>query len=67
MVAKEKKHKNVSFYGVCMYVRPKLTFVSFFLCFFFAPSPKAVCHSRKKTFFSGKIRKITLKIRKNTR
>ena len=23
-----------------MYVRPKLTFVSFFLCFFFAPSPK---------------------------
>ena len=34
MVAQEKKHKNVSFYGVCMYVRPKLTFVSFFLCFF---------------------------------
>ena len=25
-----KKQKNVSFYGVCMYVRPKLTFVSFF-------------------------------------
>ena len=28
------------FYGVCMYVRPKLTLVSLFLCFFFcAPSP----------------------------
>ena len=34
MVAKEKKHENVSFYGVCMYVRPKLTFVSFFYVFF---------------------------------
>ena len=31
MVALEKKQKNVSFYGVCMYVRPKQTFVSFFL------------------------------------
>ena len=40
MVAWEKKHKNVSFYGVCMYVRPKLTFVSFFMSFFFAPFPK---------------------------
>ena len=29
-----KKQKNVSFYGVCMYVRPKLTFVSFYFCFF---------------------------------
>ena len=29
----KKTQKNVSFYGVCMYVRPKLTFVSFFLCF----------------------------------
>ena len=29
----EKKLKNVSFYGVCIYVRPKLTFVSFFLVF----------------------------------
>ena len=29
-----EKQKNVSFYGVCMYVRPKLTFVSFFLFFF---------------------------------
>ena len=38
MVAKEKKHKNVSFYGVCMYVRPKLTFVSF-LCFFLCTFP----------------------------
>ena len=38
---RKKKHKNVSFYGVCMYVRPKLTFVSFFLCFFFAPFPKS--------------------------
>ena len=34
-----KKQKNVSFYGVCMYVRPKLTFVSFYFCFF-APSPQ---------------------------
>ena len=34
MVAWEKKQKNVSFYGVCMYVRPKLTFVSFYFCFF---------------------------------
>ena len=33
MVAWEKKQKNVSFYGVCMYVRPKLTFVSFFMFF----------------------------------
>ncbi len=39
MVAWGKKQKNVSFYGVCMYVRPKLTFVSFYFCFF-APSPK---------------------------
>ena len=36
-----KKQKNVSFYGVCMYVRPKLTFVSFYFCFFIAPFPKA--------------------------
>ena len=28
------RKKNVSFYGVCMHVRPKLTFVSFFLVFF---------------------------------
>ena len=33
-----KKQKNVSFYGVCMYVRPKLTFVSFF-CFFLSTFP----------------------------
>ena len=38
--SQEKKQKNVSFYGVCMYVRPKLTFVSFFLFIFFAPFPK---------------------------
>ena len=44
MVAQEKKHKNVSFYGVCMYVRPKLTFVSFFM-FFFAPSPQYLYQS----------------------
>ena len=25
--------KNVSFYGVCIYVRPKLTFLNFFLFF----------------------------------
>ena len=30
----EKNRKKVSFYGVCMYVRPKLTFVSFYFCFF---------------------------------
>ena len=30
----KKNQKNVSFYGVCMYVRPKLTFVSFYFCFF---------------------------------
>ena len=30
----KKTLKNVSFYGVCMYVRPKLTFVSFFSVFF---------------------------------
>ena len=36
-----KKQKNVSFYGVCMYVRPKLTFVCFYFCFF-APSPFTV-------------------------
>ena len=35
-----KKHKNVSFYGVCMYVRPKLTFVSFFM--FFCTLPQAI-------------------------
>ena len=29
----KKKQKNVSFYGVCMYVRPKLTFVIFYLFF----------------------------------
>ena len=40
MVAQEKKQKNVSFYVVCMYVRPKLTFVSFFSVFFCPPSPK---------------------------
>jgi len=34
-----KKQKNVSFYGVCMYVRPKLTFVSLFFCFFFVHLP----------------------------
>ena len=38
-----KKHKNVSFYGVCMYVRPKLTFVSFFM-FFLHPSLCAYAH-----------------------
>ena len=37
-VAREKQ-KNDSFYGVCMYVRPKLTFVSFFSVFFHAPFP----------------------------
>ena len=31
--------KNVSFYVVCMYVRPKLTFVRFFFCFFFVHLP----------------------------
>ena len=31
---RKKKQKNVSFYVVCMYLRPKLTFVSFFLVFF---------------------------------
>ena len=36
---RKKKQKNVSFYVVCMYVRPKLTFVSFFFCFFCPPSP----------------------------
>ena len=35
-----KKQKNVSFYGVCVYVRPKLTFV--FLCFFFEPFPDKI-------------------------
>ena len=30
----KKKTEKVSFYGVCMYVRPKLTFVSFYFCFF---------------------------------
>jgi len=30
---RKKNKKNVSFYGVCMYERPKLTFVSFFLFF----------------------------------
>ena len=39
MVAQEKKQKNVSFYVVCMYVRPKLTFVRFFFCFFFVHLP----------------------------
>ena len=34
-----KKQKNVGFYGVCMYVRPKLTFVSFFFCFLFCTFP----------------------------
>ena len=34
MVAWEKKTEKVSFYGVCMYVRPKLTFASFYFCFF---------------------------------
>ena len=41
MVAQEKKQKNVSFYGVCMYVRPKVTFVSFSSVFFYAPFPNA--------------------------
>ena len=40
MVAWEKQQKMLIFFGVGMYVRPKLTFVSFFMFFFFAPSPK---------------------------
>ena len=44
-----KKQKNVSFYGVYMYVRPKLTFVSFFM-FFYAPSPYITIISNAKTF-----------------
>ena len=40
MVAQEKNRKILVFMlYVCMYVRPKLTFVSLFFCFFNAPSP----------------------------
>jgi len=47
-----KKQKNVSFYGVCMYVRPKLTFVSLFFCFF-CTFPSALYFSWKKNHIFG--------------
>ena len=43
IVTWKKKRKNVSFHGVCMYIRPKLTFVCFYFCFF-APSPNCDSH-----------------------
>ena len=37
-----------------MYIRPKLTFVSFFLCFFFiAPSPYTVCKTRSVSYVTA--------------
>ena len=43
---RKKKQKNVSFYGVCMYVRPKLTFVSFFVHLPLSYSSKNVIQSK---------------------
>ena len=55
MVAWEKKHKNVSFYGVCMYVRPKLTFVSFFYVLFFCTLPLSI-FKKNATVYSARVK-----------
>ena len=47
-----KKTENVSFYGVCMYVRPKLTFVSFYFWFILHLSLREQFKKKEKYYFS---------------
>ena len=56
----KKKQKHVSFYGVCMYVRPKLTLLVIFSVYFLCTFPEPIAKCWHGLFRLGKIFQIEL-------